>query len=306
MDIPLLYLDTCIILDIVRRRQPSSIFLANLIKAGDYRVIFSGAVLEEALRVLLREAREKFPHLLIEIGRIRDIMYEPGFRPVMPTAEVYSEALRIIEFLGRQNVYDALHIAYSFVYKVDYLITEDRHILHAANRVRSMYGVKIIEPFLLVPVIYDSLEEVRGQKILQWPPCIEKANTKMAERPKLFSERLVAANFFRSCLGYEKEEMHVVLSSAPDYNRQVSDRILESYPPCVIFCREIKRNMEHLCPYRTEENYCNTAMPLEEDLKKEKRERRLVKTAPSPFYDYIRKARHSRSKKRRRDFSQTS
>lgn len=284
MSIPLLYLDTCIIFDIVRKRQPHSIILGKLIKGSEYLAIYSDVTLSELSKPLVRE----MPNLVDEIKRISDLMYEPGFRAVLPTHEVVLEVPRIIEFIGHKNINDAYHVAYSYFYKANYLVTKDNHILRVANYVRNKYAVEVIEPSLLVPVIYDRLEKVKGQKIPHWSPCIEKAKKRL-KKPK-FYERLLIANFFRYCLGYEKEKIHLLLSRALDYNREVTDRILEAYPPCVIFCMEIKENMRDLCPYGIEEKYCDSAMPLEEDIEIENEEERIAKTTPSPFYDYIRKA----------------
>ncbi len=291
----LLYLDTNIIFDIARQRQKSSIFLMELIKGSEYLGLSSARLLEEVLIVLQKEYSSRlgiFAPSSVEINRIFGILFESGMRAAKDDMKILLKSKEVAKKLGlaaRKERFDALHLSSAIIHKVDYFVTKDYvDILSKKQDIEKEFGLKVIKPSKLVPVIYETLEGMRGKIISEQPPCIEKS-LELIKTNMSFGSRLLLANYFRRCFNYSDDEMQKIFERALNYDPEKTSNILREYPPCIIFCREVKNF--GVCSYKSASEFCSEAMPTEKDLVKERKEDRISHVYPSPFYYYIRSSR---------------
>ncbi len=160
------------------------------------------------------------------------------------------------------------------------------------NSFYRRYGIHILRPESLVPIIYERLEEVRGTRIKELPPCIKAIDDcvkKGIEAPSE-SELVLFANFLRRCFNYSPEDVQEALKTMRGYDRELTEASLRKYPPLIWFCGEVKRSIPHICPYSSKPSFCEDSFPLPEDGREDIIRVGLAKSRSSPFYCFIRRA----------------
>ena len=301
---PDIYIDTNVLRDILEKRRPYSLFLNELSAGGEYRLTTTIVTLYETFLSesnRFKEGKKLGIYLDVLLESMKNVMFQfitvariEGLMLRIPGPEEFSKSsVRAFDLMRQFKIdpTDSLHIALACEYKTNFFTTYDNEVLKMNSILFKKYGIKILRPESFVPVIYERLEEVRGNYIEEFPSCLKVIQdcAKKGTRRLKEMELLLLVNFLRRCFNYCPEEIHETLKNMIGYNREKTEAALNKYLPLILFCEPIKKSIPNICPHSTKKTFCKDSYPLSEDRIEDIIRIDLAKSKNSPFYYFIRK-----------------